>query len=71
KKFSFEVVALIANIAGTTSIVTQTVTPIYRDDTNFNCQLAVSGNELLAQVRDTGVSGDTVLWHAVFYTSEV
>ena len=71
KKFSFEIVALIANVGGTTSIVTQTVTPIYRDDTNFSCQLAVNGNELLAQVRDTGVSGDTVLWHAVFYTSEV
>jgi hypothetical protein len=74
KSFGFEIVGVIENDGGTTSILASTVTTIYdTDDTDFDARANANDidDALRIQVQDSTSGGDTVRWVASLRMAEV
>lgn len=73
RSYGYKIEGAISNDGGTTTLLAQTVTTIYEDDANFDCQAAAdnTNNALLIQMIDSGNSGRTVRWCSRVNISEL
>jgi len=74
KSFGFEIVGLIENDGGTTSLLGSTVTTIYdADDVSFDCRAQANDTDdtLEIAVSDADAGSDTVQWGARVVTIEI
>jgi len=73
KAFSYHILAFVENDGGTVAILASTVTTVYEDDSDFDCQLAADdpNNGILVQVKDATSGSDVVRWVATIRSAEV
>jgi hypothetical protein len=73
ESFGYEIVGVLENDGGTTSLLASTVTTLYEDDVSYNCQAVASdaNDSLVIQITDTDNSGNQSRWHTTVFTSEV
>ncbi len=67
---SYEILAAVSNIGGTVTIDSQSITPIYETNTDWDIRLNGSGSNLLLEVTD-GTDTETVRWVGALRITEL